>query len=295
MDNSFIKPGNTKLVELKEIEKKYSLSSKVFAKVENSNPTGSIKDRTVFNMLSAYTKKFGDLKGYTIVEATSGNTGIALAYFSKYFEYTCKIVMPTSVSVQRREIISKYGGEVVLVQGGMKECNEKAQEILNSTPNSFIFDQFNQPSNFEAHFETAKEIVSQNKTAKYLFAGIGTGGTSTGLATYFTNNNIGINVIGIEPEESPLITKGKAGPHLIQGIGANFIPSILNLDVIKEVISVKSQESIDMAREIRALEGLDIGISSGAALLGAVNYIKENNITDDVIVIFPDRGDRYTW
>lgn len=291
----FKKPGNTELVELKKIKLKYGITSRIFAKVENSNPTGSIKDRTVYNMLLTYTKKYGDLKGYTIVEATSGNTGIALAYFSKYFEYTCKIVMPTSVSVQRREIISKYGGEVVLVDGGMKECNNKAQDILSSTPKSFIFDQFNQPSNFEAHFETAREIFDQNKTAKYLFAGIGTGGTVTGLATYFKNNNININVIGIEPEESPLITKGIAGPHLIQGIGANFIPSILNKDVLKDVITVKGQDSIDMAKEIRTIEDIDIGISSGAALLGAIKYIKSKNICDDVIVIFPDRGDRYTW
>lgn len=295
MENVNVIPGNTQLVELKKIEQKFRINSKIFGKVENSNPTGSIKDRTVFNMLTEYIKKYGNLDNFTIVEATSGNTGISLAFFASVFNYKCVIVMPTSASVQRREIIANYGAELVLVQGGMKECNEKAKEIIDSTPNSFIFDQFNQESNWMAHIMTANELDEQNKDFQYIFAGIGTGGTATGLATYFQTLRPSVKVIGIEPEESPLLTKGFAGPHLIQGIGANFVPSILNTHILGDIVDVKGLEAIEMAKEIRSLEGIDVGISSGAALLGAIKYIKEKNISDDVVVIFPDRGDRYTW
>ena len=169
------------------------------------------------------------------------------------------------------------------------------KEIIDSTPNSFIFDQFNQESNWMAHIMTANELNEQNKDFKYIFAGIGTGGTATGLATYFQTLRPSVKVIGIEPEESPLLTKGFAGPHLIQGIGANFVPSILNTHILRDIVDVKGLEAIEMAKEIRSLECLDVGISSGAALLGAIKYIKEKNISDDVVVIFPDRGDRYTW
>ena len=295
MELEYKQPGDTQLVELKNIKNKFGLKCNIFGKYEATNPTGSIKDRPVFNMLIAYTEKYKDLKGYTIVEATSGNTGIALAYFSNFFEYRCLIVMPTSVSVQRREMITKYGGEVILVNGGMKECNEKAQEILNSTEKSFIFDQFNQEANWKAHLITADELYNQNPNLKFIFGGIGTGGTVTGLATYYEAINPSVKVIGVEPEESPLLTKGKAGPHLIQGIGANFIPSILNRELVSEIVDVKGEEAIEMAKTIRSIEELDVGISSGAALLGAIKYIKEHNIGDDVAVICLHTVDRYKW
>lgn len=289
-------PGNTQLIELKKIEQLYDLPCRVFAKVENTNPSGSIKDRAVYNMLMDY-KDRGILKdGGLIVEATSGNTGISLAYFSKILNYRVIIIMPTSVSKQRSEIISSYGGEVLLVAGGMKECNEKAEQIVKENENAFIFSQFESMANPDAHFKTTgPEIYKQCDSARYIFAGIGTGGTISGIGKYFKTNKLDCKIIGVEPYESPLITKGLAGPHLIQGIGANFIPHTFLKEYVDEIIPVRGLQAIEMAKIIRKEENIDIGISSGASLLGAINYIKENNVINDVVVIFPDKGDRYTW
>ena len=292
-----LKPGNTKLVELVNIEKLYNLKSRIFAKVENSNPSGSIKDRTVFHMLLDYQQK-GILKsGGTIVEATSGNTGISLAYFSKEMNYKAIIVMPTNVSVQRRELIEKYGGVTCLVSGGMSECNQKAKEIIENTANAFLFGQFAASSNPDAHYcSTGPELLKDIPNADYIFAGIGTGGTISGIGKYFKECCPTTRIVGVEPYESPLLTKGYASSHLIQGIGANFVPDTYLSKYIDEVVTVKGEESIQMAKLIRKEENIDIGISSGASLLAALNYIKENNIENkNIVVIFPDKGDRYTW
>lgn len=290
-------PGNTKLFELKNIEKEFDLSCRVFGKVENSNPSGSIKARAVYQMLLDY-KKDGILKeGSTIVEATSGNTGIALAYYTKVFNYRLLIFMPKSMSEERRRMITSLGGELRLVDGGMKEANEEALYEVKTHDNTFLFDQFNNKNNVKAHvLTTGPEIYKDLPSVKYVFGGIGTGGTVTGISKYFKNNNIDASVIGVEPFESPLLTKGTSGKHLIQGIGANFVPSILDLSFLKSIEDVKSEEAIKMAKTIRQIENIDIGISSGAALLGAIQYIKSHNIiNEDVVVIFPDKGDRYSW
>lgn len=290
-------PGNTKLIELKNIEKEFNLSCRIYGKVENTNPSGSIKARAVYQMLLDY-KKDGILKeGSTIVEATSGNTGIALAYYTKIFNYRLLIFMPKSMSEERRKMITSLGGELRLVDGGMKQANEEALLEVKTHENTFLFDQFNNKNNVKAHvLTTGPEIYKDLPSVKYVFGGIGTGGTVTGIAKYFKNNNIDASVIGVEPFESPLLTKGTSGKHLIQGIGANFVPSILDLSLLKGVEDVKGEEAINMAKIIRQKENIDIGISSGAALLGAISYIKSHNIIDeDVVVIFPDKGDRYSW
>lgn len=288
-------PGNTRLIELKKIEKEFNLEYRLWAKVENSNPTGSIKDRTVYNMLLNYQKEY-NLNNSTVIEATSGNTGIALSFYADVFKYKCVIVMPNSMSKQRRDLIAQYGAELILVDGGMKEAEEKAIDLQKHTLNSFIFDQFNQPSNYMAHYQTMEEILIGCPSVKYVFAGIGTGGTVTGVAKYVKERNLSVDVIGIEPLQSPLLTKGYAAPHKIQGIGANFIPSILDLKSIAAVVDVDDNKSIEYAKAIRKFENIDCGVSSGAALCGAVSYLENVDAKGkDVVIILPDKGDRYTW
>ena len=288
-------PGNTQLVELKKIEKELNLNYKIWAKVENSNPTGSIKARTVYNMLLNYQQKY-NLSECTIIEATSGNTGIALSFYANVFNYKCVIVMPKSMSKQRRDMIAQYGAELVLVDGGMQQAKDKAVQLQKQTANSFIFDQFNQPSNYMAHFKTMEEILRDCPTVKYIFAGIGTGGTITGVSKYIKEHDLSIDTIGIEPAQSPLLTKGYASSHKIQGIGANFVPSILDLKSITSIVDVDDEQSIEYAKKLRNLEQIDCGISSGAALLGAVSYLKNIDAEGkDVVIILPDKGDRYSW
>ena len=288
--------GNTKLVRLDKILKKFNCPNNVYAKVEATNPTGSIKDRPCYFMLKK-DKEAGLLKdGGTVVEATSGNMGISLAYFQKELNYNAIIVMPTSMSVERRQMIQKYGAKLELVDGGIMQCALRAKEIVDSIPGAIMFRQFDDYNNARAHYETTgQELASQIK-ADYLFAGIGTGGTISGIGKYFKEQKFDTKLIGIEPFESPLLTKGEAHPHLIQGIGANFIPIILELKVVDEVITVRGEDAIAMAKKIRELEQIDCGYSSGAALCGCINYLNSHNIKDkDIVVIFPDRGDRYSW
>lgn len=287
----------TSLVRLTKLEEELSLKNHIYAKIGAENPTGSIKDVTTFNMLEDYKNRGILIPNSVIIEATSGNTGISLSYFTKMFDYKAIIVMPTSMSKERREMIKKYGAELVLVEGGMKECNQKAQELLKVYKNSFIFSQFDNPANYEAHYKyTGKEIYEDLPSVSYIFAGIGTGGTISGTGKFFKEHKLDTKMIGIEPLESPLITKGKAGTHKIQGIGANFIPNNFHKEYVDEVITVSGDSAIEFAKKVRVLEDLDIGISSGAALLGAINYLNENNIiSEDIVVICPDKGDRYSW
>lgn len=290
------KPGNTKLIRLSNLEKEYALDVCLFAKLENSNPSGSIKDRAVYQMLIDL-KEAGKLNENTIIiEATSGNTGIALAYFGKFFGYKTIIYMPSSMSKERREKISSLGAELVLVDGGMLLCEKLASEAVQKTPSAILFDQFNNPSNVKAHYlSTGPEILKECPNVHYIVAGIGTGGTITGIGKFIKEIS-NTKVIGVEPLESPLLTKGKSSPHLIQGIGPDFVPSILNKVYIDSIVDVSGEKSIETARKIRNIENLDVGISSGAALLGAIEFIKNNNLKNkNIVVIFPDKGDRYTW
>lgn len=291
-----MKPGNTKLIRLENVEKNYNLNNFIYAKLENSNPSGSIKDRAVYQMLVDI-KESGKLNSNTtIIEATSGNTGISLGYYKKEFGYKLVIVMPESMSKERREMISSYGADLVLTKGGMQESEDFAVELVKKTENSILFDQFNNASNVKGHYKTTgPEIVASLPNVDYLFAGIGTGGTITGTGRYLKENSK-CKIIGVEPEESPLLTKGISGPHLIQGIGANFIPPLLDKNFVDEIVDVKGKNAEICAKSLRNLEQIDIGISSGAALEACINYIKEKKITGkNIVLIFPDKGDRYKW
>lgn len=292
-----MKTSKNSLVRLEEIEKEFNLNNFVFAKVENTNPSGSIKDKAVYQMLIDY-KNEGKLKeGTTIIEATSGNTGISLGYYKSEFKYNLVIVMPKSMSKERRDKISSYGAKLCLIDGGMEESERYALELVKITPNSILFDQFNNQSNPKAHYlTTGPEIYFSLPDTSYVFAGIGTGGTISGTGKFLKEKSPLFKIIGVEPLQSPLLTKGKSGSHPIQGIGANFIPKTFHKEYVDEIIDVDGEESIKIAKEIRKLENIDCGISSGAALLGAIKYIKENNIKDKkIVVIFPDKGDRYSW
>lgn len=286
----------TPLVELKKIEEKFNLPFRLFAKVESYNPTGSIKDRAVYQMLLDDYESKRINKDTVIIEATSGNTGISLSYFASLFGNRVIIVMPTSMSLERRRMISKFGAELVLVEGGMKECNEKAIELHKNLQNSIILGQFEHNSNKKAHYlYTSREIINELPTVKYIVSGIGSGGTISGIGKYVKENNLDIKMIGVEPFESPLLTKGISNTHLIQGIGANFVPKILELDVIDDIVLVKGEEAMDAARQLNELEDLYVGYSSGAALLGILEYYKNHEVNGDVCIILPDKGDRYTW
>ncbi len=286
-------PGNTELKKLS-----FSVNGvNFYAKVENSNPSGSIKDRAVYQILSDL-KNDGKLNQDTIiVEATSGNTGIGLAYYSKPFGYKLIIYMPESMSEERRKMITSLGGELCLVKGGMSAAEEEAIKAVKANPNYILFDQFNNLGNVKAHYlTTGPEILKQCPKIDYLVAGIGTGGTITGIGKYLKEKKPDITVIGVEPKESPLLTKNEAHSHLIQGIGPDFVPSILDTKLLDAIIDVEGLKAIEMAKYIRNEEKIDVGISSGAALEGAIEYVKENNIHDkNIVVIFPDKGDRYQW
>lgn len=287
----------TKLIRLLNIEKEWGLDNQIFAKVENTNPSGSIKDRPVFYMLEE-AKRSGLLKeNTTIIEATSGNTGISLSYYSSIEHYRAIIVMPLSMSIERRKMITQYGGVLILVEGGMKECQKKALELHQNIENSFIFGQFENLNNPQSHYlTTGPEIYQQCPDIQFLFAGIGTGGTISGTGKYLKEKNPSIHIIGVEPAQSPLLTKGYAHSHHIEGIGANFIPLTLNQKVIDDIVDVDDIKSLEMAKTIRQIEQQDVGISSGAALLGAIQYIKEHDLHHQtMVVIFPDKGDRYSW
>jgi len=272
-------------------------SNNIYCLLGLDNPTGSIKDITVKGMLDSYKKDGSLLDNSTIIEATSGNTGISLAYYQKEYKYKAIIVMPSSASKERRKMIENYQGELVLVDGGMKECEAKVQELISSIPNSFIFNQFSSLYNPMSHYNlTGPEIYSQLKKIDYLVAGIGTGGTISGTAKYLKEKIKELKVIGVEPLQSPLLTKGVSGPHKIQGIGANFIPLAYQKEYVDEIIDVDDNEAIEMAIITRNRDNLDIGISSGACLLGALTYLEENNIINkNIVCIFPDKGDRYSW
>lgn len=270
----------------------------LFAKEEGKNPAGSIKDRVALAIIED-AEKNGRLKsGGTVVEATSGNTGIGLAYVAAQKGYRAVIVMPDSMSVERRALVQKYGGTIVLTDGkrGMQGAVEKAREIVGGTPNSILADQFNNPVCWQVHYRTtAREIWEQTGGAVDIFvAGVGCGGTITGVGKYLKEQNPDCKVVAVEPSKSPLLSKGVAGPHGIQGIGANFIPSVLDRTIYEEVVTVTDEEAFAMARRLQKEFGYYVGISSGAAAQAAMKVAsRPENQGKKILTIFPDEGGRY--
>ncbi len=290
--------GHTPLLELSGTEKKYSLNAKIIAKLEFLNPAGSAKDRVAKAMLDDAEARGLIKEGSLIIEPTSGNTGIGLASVASSRGYKTVIVMPDSMSEERRTILSAYGAQLVLTDAslGMKGCIEKAEEIARENPNSFIPSQFDNPANAMAHEETTGPEIWEDTDGKVdiFVAGVGTGGTITGVGRYLKKQNPNIKTVAVEPASSPLLSKGVAGAHKIQGIGANFVPSVLDRSVYDEIIAVSDEDALAYGREIGKDEGILVGISSGAALAAAVTLAKQSeNEGKNIVVLFPDTGDRY--
>ena len=290
--------GNTPLVELTHIEKKYELGARLLAKVEYFNPAGSVKDRIAKEMIEQAEAE-GKLKpGSTIIEPTSGNTGIGLAAIAAAKGYRTIIVLPETMSVERRNIIKAYGAEIVLTDGtkGMKGAIEKANELHEEIKDSFIPAQFDNLANPEAHRKgTGPEIWRDTDGEVDAFvAGVGTGGTITGVGEYLKEQNADIKVVAVEPASSAVLSTGQAGPHKIQGIGAGFVASILNTEIYDEIIPVENEVSFEFGKEIAKEEGILVGISAGAALYAAVQVAKRPEFEGKtVVVLLPDSGDRY--
>ena len=290
--------GRTPLLRLNNIEKKFKLNVNLYAKVEFFNPTGSVKDRIALSMIETAERQGKLQRDSVIIEPTSGNTGIGLASVCAAKGYKCILVMPENMSSERIKLIKAYGAEVVLSPAklGMKGSVEKAEELSKTYENSFIPSQFDNPSNPEIHYKTTGPEIykSTNKKVDIFVAGIGTGGTVSGVGKYLKEMSKNIKIIGVEPQDSPLLTKGKAGPHKIQGIGANFVPKTLDRKYIDEILTASTEESYEYSRIVGKYEGILVGISSGAALSAAIKMAQRNeNNGKNIVVLFPDSGDRY--
>lgn len=290
--------GKTPLVELVNIEKENNLKARLLAKVEFLNPTGSVKDRAALELIEDAERKGLINENSVIIEPTSGNTGIGLAAVALAKGYKTMIVMPDSMSPERIKLMKAYGAEVVLTDGskGMSGAIARAQELLNEIPDSFIPDQFNNKANANSHFKTTGPEIYEDTDGKIdiFVAGIGTGGTITGTGEYLKSKNSNVQIIGVEPEKSPVITKGLSGAHGIQGIGAGFVPNVLDLNVVDEVIAVSDEDAYKFARILGNKEGLLVGISSGAALKAATEKAKlSENEGKTIVVLLPDSGSRY--
>ena len=290
--------GNTPLVELTQIEKELGLKAKLIAKLELFNPAGSVKDRVALAMINDAEKRGVLNRDSVIIEPTSGNTGIGLASVAAARGYKLIIVMPDSMSVERRQIMKAYGAQLVLSPGakGMPGAIELANQLAASTPNSFIAGQFVNPANVMAHYTTTgPEIYSATDGKVDIFvAGVGTGGTITGTGKYLKEQNSKIKVVAVEPSTSPVLSKGVKGPHGIQGIGAGFVPDILDTGIYDEIMPVKDEDAFTYGRLMGKKEGVLVGISSGAALAAAVELAKrEENAGKQIVVLMPDTGDRY--
>lgn len=290
--------GGTPLLELSNIENKLNLNAKIIAKLEYLNPSGSVKDRIAKAIIDD-AEKSGILKnGSVIVEPTSGNTGIGLSAVAASKGYRIIIVMPETMSVERRQLMKAYGAELVLTEGakGMKGAIAKAKEIAKEIPDSFIPSQFTNPSNPKAHFDTTGPEIWEDTDGKtdIFVAGVGTGGTITGVGKYLKSKNPDVKIIAVEPEDSPVLSKGVAGAHKIQGIGAGFVPEVLDTDIYDEVITISNEDAFETARLIGRNEGILVGISSGAAVSAAISLAKrEENKGRNIVVLLPDTGDRY--
>ena len=290
--------GRTPLMEIGNIEKEEGLEARVLVKLEYLNQAGSVKDRIAKNMIEDAEEK-GLLKpGATIIEPTSGNTGIGLAAIAASKGYRLILTMPETMSVERRNILKAYGAEIVLTEGarGMTGAIEKAEELAKEIPGSFLTRQFENPANPAMHRKTTGPEIWEDTDGKVdiLVAGVGTGGTITGTGEYLKSKNPQVKVVAVEPSDSPVLSKGTAGPHKIQGIGAGFVPKALNTQIYDEILALGSEESFAAAKLLAHKEGILVGISSGAALHGAIELAKRpENKGKTIVVILPDSGDRY--
>ena len=290
--------GRTPLLRLNNIEKKFNLNVTLLAKVEFFNPTGSVKDRIALSMIDTAEKEGKLQRDSVVIEPTSGNTGIGLASVCAAKGYKCVLVMPENMSKERIKLMKAYGAEIVLSPAklGMKGAVDKSIELSKQYENSFIPSQFENPANPLIHYKTTGPEIykSANKKVDIFIAGTGTGGTISGAGKYLKEMNRNIKVIGVEPDDSPLITKGKAGPHKIQGIGPNFVPKTLDKRYIDEFLTATNEESFEKARLVGKCEGILVGISAGAALSAAIKVAQRNeNNGKTIVVIFTDSGDRY--
>ena len=290
--------GNTPLVRLSNFEKKYGIYANILAKLECFNPAGSVKDRVGKAMLDDAEQRGVIKKGSVIIEPTSGNTGIGIAAVAAVRGYRAIIVMPETMSEERRKLMKAYGAELVLTEGkkGMSGAIAKAEELAREIPDSFIAGQFKNPANAKAHYDTTGPEILRDTDGNVdiLVAGIGTGGTVTGTGKFLKEKLPDIKIMGVEPAASPVLTKGVAGAHAIQGIGAGFVPDVLDTEIYDEIIAVENEDAINTARYMGKTEGFLVGISAGAALAAAIEIGKRpENKGKNIVVILPDSGDRY--
>lgn len=290
--------GNTPLVELSNLESKYNLKAKIIAKVEYFNPGGSVKDRIAKAMIEKAEKEGLINKDTVLVEPTSGNTGIGLSMVAASKGLKIILTMPETMSIERRNLLKAYGAELVLTEGskGMKGAIAKAEELAREIPNSFIPSQFTNMANPNIHYLTTGPEIFEDLDGNidYLVAGVGTGGTLSGTGKYLKENKPSIKVVAVEPETSPVLSKGTPGPHKIQGIGAGFVPQTLDTSIYDEIITIGNEEAMKMGKESARIEGLLVGISSGAAIKAAIKLAqREENAGKTIVVILPDTGERY--
>ena len=290
--------GKTPIIDLKNYEEAHNLNASILAKLEYFNPAGSVKDRIAKKMIEDAEKAGKIKKGATLIEPTSGNTGIGLASVAAAKGYKLIITMPETMSVERRKLMQAYGAELVLTEGskGMKGAIAKAKELAASIPGSFIPGQFENPSNPQAHIETTGPEIWEDTDGNVdiFVAGVGTGATVSGVGEYLKSKNPNIKVVAVEPASSPMLSKGVAGSHKIQGIGAGFVPDTLNQDIYDEIITVENDDAFETGREIAHKEGILVGISSGAALWAATQLAKRpENKGKKIVALLPDTGERY--
>ncbi len=290
--------GNTPLLELCNLEREEKLRSRLLVKLEVRNPAGSVKDRVALSMITDAEKRGLLRPGSTIIEPTSGNTGIGLCSVAAARGYKCIIVMPDSMSMERRKLMSAYGAQLVLTPGaaGMAGAIAKAEELNRELPGSFLAGQFENPANPDAHYQTTGPEIYRDTDGNVdiLVAGIGTGGTVSGTGRYLKEQNAAVRVVGVEPADSPVLTQGRGGAHGIQGIGAGFVPATLDRAVLDEVIAVETEDAYRTGRRMGTAEGILVGISAGAALHAAIAVAKRaENAGKTIVVILPDSGDRY--
>lgn len=290
--------GNTPLMEVVNIERELGLRARILVKLEYLNPTGSVKDRTAKAMIEDAEAKGLLKKGSVIIEPTSGNTGIGLASIAAAKGYRMILTMPETMSMERRNILKAYGAEIVLTEGakGMSGAIERAEELEKEIPGSFIPGQFDNPANARVHRETTGPEIWKDTDGKVdiFIAGVGTGGTLTGTGEYLKSKNPGIRVVALEPADSPLLSEGRSGAHELQGIGANFVPAVLNTNIYDEVYKAKGADAFEAAKLLAAREGVLVGISAGAALYGAIELAKRpENEGKTIVALLPDSADRY--